>query len=357
MLPKGSLDGTAKPAEQKEEAAAPVQETAQAQPEVNTQTPNAAPEVKAEKPVEQVEVKTEVNWGEKLSEFSEGRIKSPEELKNVLSQAEEANRKLQEQEGKTPYANELVEKINGLYLSGKGESDIKQFLEVQSIDVDGIDAKDAKILRLMHENGWSKQEATEEFYEQYPVNNDDLDEDEIAKINSKLSRYSKSDRDFLRGLKVELGKSSNEKQAEQARDLEAFIRQVDESLPQVVNGVEALGQVELSADTKFDFNFDDEFKKAVPVIAKQFMVANKLKPTAETKAQVEQHIKQVYAANNYSTMVKTAYSEGYAKAQEEADAKYGNTNTRKEDLQTGKNPDGKRTTYQDLYGATKSVFA
>lgn len=351
MLPQGVLNQTAeKPAEQpKEVAPEQVQE--------NTQNPEAAPKVEPEKPVEQGEVKPEVNLGEKLSELSGGAIKDPEQLKSVLSQYNEYKSKLEQLEARKPYANELVEKINGLVESGKGEGDIKRFLEVQSIDVDNIDAQEAKVLRLMHENGWSRTEALEEFYDQYPINDEDLDEDAVNKIKSKLGRHSKDDRDFLRGLKVELGKSSNDKQAEQAKALEAYTKQVDEVLPSIVNGIEALSQVELSQDSKFDFSFDEEFKQAVPVIAKNFMIANNLKPTPEVKAQVEAHIKQVYAANNYSTMVKTAYSEGYAKAQEEAAAKYGNTPNRKEDLTVGKNPNGKRTTYQDIYGSPRTFFS
>ena len=354
----------AKPQEQNPEPApqdAPQVEDKKVEP----QEPAKEPQI-SEPPKEPAQKQEPIDiWGA-IKEKTGGKIDSEDSLQSVLSNFEQKQQELEElrqKAGQDPFANDRVKKLNELYASGASESQIVQFLKLQSIDVDTVDAVEAKKLRYMHEYGYDEQTALQAVYDDYPLDDEDLEDSEIGKIKRKLERDTKADREFLKNLRVEVGKTNDVKTKEQELQRQQYEQAVDSWLPSAVEGLTGIEKVNTNGKDGddalyFDFTFDNTFQSQIPELAKRFAMANGLNPSdPASKQAVRNFIKSAYFANNGEKAIQIAVTDAVSKRDEYWLQKYNLPNDRKPDHPGAGKTDATQQYFSNVIGGKrKSVF-
>lgn len=307
------------------------------------------------------------NIWEVVKEKSGGRIDSEQGLQDVLSNFEQKQQELEDLRQKaeqSPFANDRVKKLNELYASGASEEQIAQFVKLQSIDVENVDAVEAKKLRYMHEFGLSDKDALQAVYDDYPLNDDDLEDSEKGRIKRKLERETKADKEFLKNLRVEVAKPNDTKNKEQELQRQQYEQAVDGWLPSALDGLDGIEKVNTNGKDGddalyFDFTFDNTFKSKIPEMAKRFVMTNGLDTSdPQAKEAVQNFVKAAYFAENGQKAIQVAVTDAISKRDEYWLNRYNLPNDRKPDNPGSGDADPTRQYFDGIIsgGKKRKVF-
>ena len=305
--------------------APPAQQQAPIAPAATPEPPKeepAKPETPAAEPV-----KPEIDFSAILKEKTGGKVESFDQLQQFLdinekyasvnNEASDLRSKVEQYESqlKDRYANPLVDMLDNLYRNGANDTQIQTALQLQSLDLDSISGLEAKTRRMMFEKGWTREDALDEINAQYRLDENKYEPDEIERDLKRIERNKSEDIKYLSELKKEATAKPNgpdpEKQRlaeQQQAELQA---KVSSFVSTVTNQHGGLGSLELVSakdneeGISLELNFSEEFKKAAPEYAKQFMLQNGITPSEGSLPAVKEYLNNLYFAANGKEIMKT----------------------------------------------------
>lgn len=242
----------------------------------------------------------------------------PNEAKQVLDQWNDVIEELEsykEGEGKEPeFANDFVKSLNDHVKNG---GDPVKFAQIQSMDVDNMDPKDA-IKRNME---WNNPDLTEEEIEakinyEYGVSEDEDDENTKAYKSANLKEQGRSAKEQLKKLQTDASVPESAQHNKGQDPQELFDQQVQEFQEKDQQRVQAWEQKEQELVSNFDgielpidkngntFKFTAD-KDSLSAAQETFeeMVKNDPSLTVEEQGdQAQEMMKKIFVAQNFDSI-------------------------------------------------------
>ena len=275
---------------------------------------------------------------------------------NVKSQLSQREQLLQEKEAAlaNAYPDDFTKKLAELKKAGARSETIDAFWEVNKKPHSELTPKEQVVLQLKLEKGWSTKDAETYVNGIYSVDESDYlvdDYDTGEKVLSPKSQRAKELKelelkdkasaasDFLKQYTSKHFDPTAEIEARKQQEL-GYLSEVDKQFTnyafQGLTGVEVLPADEKSGRESLVLDLDNgEFSKAAPQIAKDFLINNKLAPTAENLSKAGDFAKSVFFMQNGETLLKKGVDTAYNKGFEDAVKQFENPGRVKKDATGG----------------------
>lgn len=250
-----------------------------------------------------------VNIYESLSEISNGSIKSEDDFKGIIEKANQytdleskhtsAVAELEALKKKNPFANEYLEKLNQLYLSGADADQINRFNRINQLgNIDALDSRSAVKWQLIHKFNLTESEAETKLKSTYKSDDTLFSEDEIAASNIDLKIAADQAKKYLKNqqasyeVKPETIPAATEpdteaketpeqallKKQEYEAKVSPIVQTIEQELPSYFSKVNTNGQKDDKAIT-IDLPIPAEVQKHIGSLVKEFAVNNQLDPS------------------------------------------------------------------------------
>lgn len=286
-------------------------------------------------PATQAEGQTQVEeWINKLGEASNGKVKSLEDLNELLAKGEQVGtlqERLQELEGtpSTPqFADPIVERVNDMYAKGATKEEIMNFFRLQDLDVNSLPEKDLVFqYRKMQNPGLDDRYVRalmDADFKGLEADPDDPDSMPDTVIQAKFAQEVIKAKAALEDAKVQ---SSTPESVRNATRMEAERAQKTEHWSQLINTL-------IKQQSAMKFNIQDEaaklnhsFNYNVPgeadaMLAQQavnYMVNNNIPLTKEGLQQASDFIKRSRFFSYGEQITESAFRDGFVKGQKAAE--------------------------------------
>jgi hypothetical protein len=228
-----------------------------------------------------------------------------------------------------PFANEYIEKLNELTKGGATDEQIQAFTTLNRLDIDKMDAVQAKVLALQMQHGLTEREAMARVNRTYKLDPEQYSPEEIEDAKVDLKVDSKADKDYLSQHKAKVSENPAvaHKQQEQQRQQQAqqhieklkpLAQTVVQEAPAFFKGISLNGK-EGDGAMLHDFIPSPQSLKDMNVSVQNYIqsMGTDLPATQQGKEIIASLAKNILIQTNYQNWVVEAASQARLKTMEE----------------------------------------
>lgn len=325
--------------------------TETAEQEVATETEESSTEVNTEMVNTEVEAETttntedqsasapEVDYNEWLKTQSEGLFENTESFKGSLEKFKDYDAKVAkvtELEKNQLPDDPFVKTLTKMRSEGASKDQITEFIKLNTEfeDFSSMTPEQVKVAKLVLIDGYSKDVATRKVNREFDMTDFDEGSDEWLDAKEELRISSKKDLNDLESYKAKISTIENNLEKEKLEQValkSAHEQTVRQQIPAILDRFSGIGDLELAGTlgkedltSTLKFDFDDDFKKQVPVMLEKYFNQSIEPITENSIKEASDYIKATYLVNNWEKLAKDIYKNALALAHEKTEQKYVN---------------------------------
>lgn len=279
------------------------------------------------------------NPNEWLKKETEGLFDSPETLKSSLNKFKEYDNlvtKVGALEKNQLPEDSFLRKLAEMRSNGATKDQITEFtkLNTEYEDFSELTPEQIKVAKLVLIDGYSKETAQRKVSRDFDVTDLDESSDEYKDLQEELRVSSRADAQALETYKAKISTVENKAEQERLEQVaikSAHAENVKQTIPALLDRFTGIGETTLigkigkeEISAPMSFEFDDDFKKAVPQMLEHYF-NDSIEPITEQKVkEASDYIKATYLYNNWEKLSGDIFKSGLALGQEKTENKFVN---------------------------------
>lgn len=263
-------------------------------------------------------------------------------------QSLEKFKKIEELEKNQLPEDQFVKTLAKLRNEGASKEQITEFVKFNTEydNLETLDAKEIRVAKMVLIDGYSRKVAESKVNKIFDGLDEDSDtyEQDKLELEEDLRIQSKKDLEALKEYNAKISTIDTAKQKEQ-QELEnkaiytVHLDNVKQAIPHIKENFKSVSELHLKdtvngidVESKFNIEYDDDFKKVVPELLEKFL-SDEIAPITQDRIKdAKEYIDALYLKENIHKIAEANFKNGIAKGLELADSKYENKSGLKPDI-------------------------